>query len=344
MATKKKAASQYTVKKGDTLSGIAAANNMSLADIRKANPQMTAPGSKYKNGNMIWSGTNVNLSAGGGRGAGMSPAGNKPRKSGNTLLGKIGSVVGAIGGGIGGAVLPGVSVAGGAKYGSKTLNKVGNDVSPNISKKQFGTAAGIAGGIAAGGIIGAARGLPAGPMGAAVGGAAGIAGGLARTNAGRAAGKVAGGALGGAAKGMLKAGPVGGAAGAAIGGTKAAQGLGKMGSLGSGSMGAGRKAGAAAGALGGAAIGGMAGSMIGGSKKYPGAITADIKNKNNPLSKAQPAVKKSFGGAAQTMPKKAGATGTIQNMPNTPQTAASGTIQQLGTAKMKKINSMTQAV
>jgi hypothetical protein len=150
MATKKKAAaSQYTVKKGDTLSGIAAANNMSLAEIRKANPKMTAPGSKYDNGNKIWSGTNVNLSPGGGRGANIGPAGNRPRgggnaKSGNTLLGKIGSVVGAIGGGIGGAVLPGVSIAGGAKYGSKVGNEVGNKVSPNISTKQFGVAGGIA--------------------------------------------------------------------------------------------------------------------------------------------------------------------------------------------------------
>jgi hypothetical protein len=110
MATKKKAPGEYVVKKGDTLSGIAKANNTSLAEIRKNNPKFGSD-SKYDNGNKIWSGTTVNLGPGGGRGANIGPAGNRPRGSGNagkgnTLLGKIGSVVGAIGGGIGGAVLP----------------------------------------------------------------------------------------------------------------------------------------------------------------------------------------------------------------------------------------------
>ena len=51
----------YTVKKGDTLTSIAGANNTTVDALRKANPAFTAPGSKYKNGNMIWSGTKVNL-------------------------------------------------------------------------------------------------------------------------------------------------------------------------------------------------------------------------------------------------------------------------------------------
>lgn len=54
-------APSYTVQKGDTLSSIAAANKTTVAALRAANPQMTAPGSKYQNGNMIWSGTKVNL-------------------------------------------------------------------------------------------------------------------------------------------------------------------------------------------------------------------------------------------------------------------------------------------
>jgi LysM repeat protein len=54
-------ATPYTVQKGDTLSSIAAAKGTSVDALRKANPSFTAPGSKYKNGNMIWSGTKVNL-------------------------------------------------------------------------------------------------------------------------------------------------------------------------------------------------------------------------------------------------------------------------------------------
>jgi hypothetical protein len=234
-APKKKAApatGQYTVKKGDTLSGIAAANNTSLAALRKANPQMTAPGSKYKNGNMIWSGTKVNLggatgggSAGGGRGVPMSPAGNRPRgaaagmKSGNTLLGKIGSAVGAVAGGTLGAIVPGLPMLGAAKKASAAGNKLGNAVSPMISKKQFG----VAGGIAAGGIIGAglgaARGAALGPVGAAGGAAAGGAAGIARgLGAAAAAGRAASGAIGGRAAGAAMTGRGAGAATGALGG------------------------------------------------------------------------------------------------------------------------------
>jgi hypothetical protein len=226
-AKKKTATGQYTVKKGDTLSGIAAANNTSLAALRKANPQMTAPGSKYKNGNMIWSGTKVNLgnatgtgSAGAGRGTPMSPAGNRPRgaaagmKSGNTLLGKIGSAVGAVAGGTLGAIVPGLPMLGAAKKASAAGNKLGNAVSPMISKKQFG----VAGGIAAGGIIGAglgaARGAALGPVGAAGGAAAGGAAGIARgLGAAAAAGRAASGALGGRAAGAA----MGRASGSAVG-------------------------------------------------------------------------------------------------------------------------------
>lgn len=60
-AVPNRAGGAYTVKKGDTLSSIATANKTTVDALRKANPQMTAPGSKYKNGNMIWSGTKVNL-------------------------------------------------------------------------------------------------------------------------------------------------------------------------------------------------------------------------------------------------------------------------------------------
>jgi hypothetical protein len=54
-------ATPYTVKSGDTLSGIAAANKTTVDALRKANPKFMEQGSKYKNGNMIWSGTKVNL-------------------------------------------------------------------------------------------------------------------------------------------------------------------------------------------------------------------------------------------------------------------------------------------
>lgn len=52
--------STYTVKKGDTLSAIAKASGVSLAEIRKANKKF-ATNPKYKQGNMIWSGTKVNI-------------------------------------------------------------------------------------------------------------------------------------------------------------------------------------------------------------------------------------------------------------------------------------------
>ena len=50
----------YTVKKGDTLSGIAKANETTLAALREANPKLMKR-KKYKQGNMIWSGTTVKI-------------------------------------------------------------------------------------------------------------------------------------------------------------------------------------------------------------------------------------------------------------------------------------------
>lgn len=55
-----KVGSSYTVKKGDTLSGIAKNAGVSLADIRKANPQLMT-NKKYKQGSAIWSGTKVRI-------------------------------------------------------------------------------------------------------------------------------------------------------------------------------------------------------------------------------------------------------------------------------------------
>jgi LysM repeat protein len=52
--------STYTVKKGDTLSGIAKANQTTLAAIREANPEIMKK-KKYKQGAMIWSGTKVRI-------------------------------------------------------------------------------------------------------------------------------------------------------------------------------------------------------------------------------------------------------------------------------------------
>ena len=52
--------SQYTIQRGDTLSGIAQKNNMSLNQLYAANPEFkTNP--KYQGGNMIWSGGKVNI-------------------------------------------------------------------------------------------------------------------------------------------------------------------------------------------------------------------------------------------------------------------------------------------
>lgn len=53
-------ANKYLVKKGDTLSGIASRSGVSLKDIRDANPKF-ATQAKYKNGNMIFSGTSVTI-------------------------------------------------------------------------------------------------------------------------------------------------------------------------------------------------------------------------------------------------------------------------------------------
>jgi LysM repeat protein len=52
--------SRYTVKKGDTLSGIAKNAGLSLSEIRAANPEIMKK-KKYKQGSMIWSGTKVNI-------------------------------------------------------------------------------------------------------------------------------------------------------------------------------------------------------------------------------------------------------------------------------------------
>jgi LysM repeat protein len=51
---------KYIVKKGDTLSAIASRSGVSLKDIRDANPKFAAQ-AKYKNGNMIFSGTSVTI-------------------------------------------------------------------------------------------------------------------------------------------------------------------------------------------------------------------------------------------------------------------------------------------
>jgi len=52
--------STYSVTKGDTLSGIAKAAGVSLSDIHAANP-IFKKNAKYKQGNMIWSGTKVKI-------------------------------------------------------------------------------------------------------------------------------------------------------------------------------------------------------------------------------------------------------------------------------------------
>lgn len=51
---------KYVVKKGDTLSGIAKNSGLSLAEVRKLNPELMS-NPKYKKGSMIWSGTKVNV-------------------------------------------------------------------------------------------------------------------------------------------------------------------------------------------------------------------------------------------------------------------------------------------
>jgi LysM repeat protein len=53
--------STYTVKKGDTLSGIAKNSGVKLSEILAANPTIADKKSKYKGGSMIWSGTKVKL-------------------------------------------------------------------------------------------------------------------------------------------------------------------------------------------------------------------------------------------------------------------------------------------
>jgi LysM repeat protein len=56
------AATKYVVKSGDTLSAIAKANDTTLKAVLAANPKFTEV-AKYQNGNMIWSGTTVNIPA-----------------------------------------------------------------------------------------------------------------------------------------------------------------------------------------------------------------------------------------------------------------------------------------
>ena len=51
----------YTVKKGDTLSAIAKTSGVKLSEVLAANPKIADKKSKYKGGNMIWSGTKVKL-------------------------------------------------------------------------------------------------------------------------------------------------------------------------------------------------------------------------------------------------------------------------------------------
>lgn len=50
-----------TVQHGDTLSGIAAKNHITLAQLKKLNP-MYWTNKKYKNGNLIWAGDKVKVS------------------------------------------------------------------------------------------------------------------------------------------------------------------------------------------------------------------------------------------------------------------------------------------
>ena len=56
----KQSIEKYTVQKGDTLSQIAKDAGISLKELKDLNPKFTSD-PKYKNGNMIWSGTKVNL-------------------------------------------------------------------------------------------------------------------------------------------------------------------------------------------------------------------------------------------------------------------------------------------
>jgi LysM repeat protein len=58
--TKTETSSVYTVKTGDTLSEIAAANGLTLKEILAANPKLKED-EKYDGGNMIWAGTKVNI-------------------------------------------------------------------------------------------------------------------------------------------------------------------------------------------------------------------------------------------------------------------------------------------
>lgn len=51
---------KYTVKKGDTFEGIAKSAGVSTKELRAANPYIMKT-KKYKQGNMIWSGTKVNI-------------------------------------------------------------------------------------------------------------------------------------------------------------------------------------------------------------------------------------------------------------------------------------------
>jgi hypothetical protein len=143
----------------------------------------------------------------------------------------------------------------------------------------------------------------------------------------------------GAVAGGLKAGPLGVGAGAVIGGAAAAGKAAKAASAVS------RNKGAIAGAAGGAAIGGAIGSMAGGSKPAVSRGTG-----NNPL--ANPAVKKmpntpkqGGGLGINTMdPKQNGLLPLPQKSAPSTSAPATGSIQNLGTAKMNKNQRGSMAV
>jgi hypothetical protein len=51
----------YTIKKGDTLSGVAKTSGVKLSELLAANPKIADKKSKYKGGSMVWSGTKVKI-------------------------------------------------------------------------------------------------------------------------------------------------------------------------------------------------------------------------------------------------------------------------------------------
>ncbi len=73
------AAGNYTVKRGDTMSGIAARHGVSLSALTAANPQIRNP-------NLIYPGQKINI-PGGGKAAPSAPAGSYTVRSGDTMSG-----------------------------------------------------------------------------------------------------------------------------------------------------------------------------------------------------------------------------------------------------------------